>query len=94
MIDFAQAMLGPNNLSQLNLTNNPLNIKAVQSLTIALKESKLQRLSMSFGDSDLESQLEDALVDLICESISSNCTVSLGSIGYSIQSKAKLRYII
>src|SRR5436853_557787 len=72
------------------MSNNPLGTKAVQSFCIALKMSKLQKLYLSFAE--ISQDLEKALVELMCESISTNCVVNLGSLSPKITTLAKVKY--
>lgn len=96
VIDLAQALMSPdNNIEELLLIGNPLTIKAVQALNIALKMSHLKKLSLSFSEEqeNIEAQhFEQHLVDLMCESFNVNCNLALGPVTQRILTLAKVRY--
>lgn len=72
------------------MNHNPLGTKAIQSFSIALKMSKLQKLQLSF--TELPQDLEKELVELMCESFSTNCVVSLGTMSAKITTMAQVKY--
>jgi hypothetical protein len=90
VIDFAEALLGDTCVESVSLADNPLNMKAVESFTITLKMSKLKQLNLSFVEITSK-EMEHKLVDLLCESFQSNCTVSLGPVSYAVTSLAKVQ---
>jgi Ran GTPase-activating protein (RanGAP) involved in mRNA processing and transport len=65
VIDLADGLLDPNSLTNLSLSDNQLETKALQSFQIALKMSKLTKLTLSINEQS--QQMEKALVDLVCE---------------------------